>query len=54
MSSTTHKYEAPMKDFLATVPPKLCLQVELKNSETGKNKILGYFVVKAIRTQDVP
>jgi len=53
MSSTTHKYEAPMKDFLATVPPKLCLQVELKNSETGKNKILGYFVVKAIRTQDV-
>jgi len=44
----------PNEDFLETVLPKMCRQVELKNSEIRKNKILGYFVVKAIRSLDVP
>jgi len=48
-----HKHEAlPIEEFLATVLPKLCLQVKLK--KIVKNKKLGYFVVKAIRSRDVP
>jgi len=30
--------KSPTEDFLATVLPKLCQQVELKNSEIGKTK----------------
>jgi len=44
----------PNEDFLATVLPKLCLQVELKDSEIQKKKKLGYFIVKAIRPRHVP
>ena len=43
-----------IEDFLATVLPKLCQQMELKYSEIRKNKILWDFVVKAIRPRDVP
>jgi len=37
-----------------TVLPKMCRQVQLKNSEIRKNIKLGYFVVKAIRPRVVP
>jgi len=43
----------PLEDFLATVLPKFCLQVELKSSEIRKSKKLGVFAVKVIRPRDV-
>jgi len=49
-----HKHEAPVENFLATVLSKLCAQVELKNIEIRKNKKLGYFVVKAVRSRNMP
>jgi len=42
----------PNEDFLATVLPKMCRLVELKNSEIRKNRDI--FIMKAIRPQDVP
>jgi len=46
--------KSPIEKFLATVLPKLCAQVELKNIEIRKNKKLGYFVVKAIWSRNMP
>jgi len=42
-----HKHAPSMEGFLAMVLPKLCLQVELKNSEIRKNEKLGYSATKA-------